>query len=274
MDLPRRPSPPPRGTGLERAHGTLREALAALRNLSNLVRSRKVGPRAILDLVPDVRSACGPLAQVVPEALSLLEPHLEPAALTELRAFLLERGALLARELAVAEDGSMSAKQRLHLEQVLAESWRDLSGSRALLSLLESSVYEQDMPSELRELMLQSYSGPPSAGQVHSLIPAHLHGDGVEVSVNQPRTMAALLAWGVEVVAEREGNPQITLTGGADAWTASISLRERVQGIPLTIWGYGAVAPALPCLRVAARRIGLSAAWDPEAWTLTIAGRS
>src|SRR5688572_13480424 len=126
MDLPRRPSPPPQSPGLDRAQGTFREALAALRNLSNLVRSRNVGPRAILDLVPDVKSACGPLPRAAADVFAAITPYLDPAPLGELRAYLDERVELLKRELDAAEAGAMNARQRLHLEQTLSELWPDL----------------------------------------------------------------------------------------------------------------------------------------------------
>jgi hypothetical protein len=161
MDLPRRPSPPPPGPGLDRAQGTFREALAALRNLSNLVRSRSVGPRRILDLLPDVRSACGPLPKAAADVLDVITPYLDPAPLGELRTFLDERVLQLKRELDAAEEGAMNARSRLHLEQALSELWRDLNGSRALLSMLESSVLELDLTTDLLELLLQTYTGPP-----------------------------------------------------------------------------------------------------------------
>jgi hypothetical protein len=109
MDLPRRPSPPPHSPGLDRAQGTFREALAALRNLSNLVRSRNVGPRAILDLVPDVQSACGPLPQAAADVLSVIRPYLDPEPLVELEVFLKARAERVRSELQVAEGGSMNA---------------------------------------------------------------------------------------------------------------------------------------------------------------------
>lgn len=273
MELPRRPSQPPRNAGFDRAQGTFREALAALRNLSNLVRSRKVGPRAILDMVPDVRSACRPLPGAAADVFGVIEPYLEPGALTELRAFVNERGAALARELDAAQDGAMNARQRLHLEQALAELWRDLNGSRALLSLLEASVYEQALATDVVELMLQTYSGPPSAGQVNALIPAYIQGDGAEAQCQQPRTLAALLACGVEQLAERDGGtPQITIAGSREGWSATLRPSAEPRGIPLTVWGYGAVPPAMPCLHAAAQRVGLGCSWDAEGGVLVLQG--
>lgn len=275
MDLPRRPSPPPRSPGLDRAQGTFREALAALRNLSNLVRSRNVGPRAILDLVPDVQSACGPLSQAAADVFGAITAYLDPAPLGELESFLNQRVELLKNELDAAASGSMNARRRLHLEQALGELWRDLNGARSLLSMLESSVSEADLTTDLVELLLQTYSGPPSVGQVYALIPAYIHGDGTEVPIDQPRTLAALIGCATEIVSAREGGTtQISVASQGGAWTASLTMTPEPQGIPLTIWGYGTVPPALPCLQAAAQRIGLNTSWDPDSWALVLNGRS
>src|SRR5688572_9182943 len=104
MDLPRRPSShPPQKPALDAARGTFREALAALRNLSTLVRSRNVGPRAILDLVPDVRASCARVAQAGGEVLRVIETELDGTATAELGKFLADCCERLNAELQDAE---------------------------------------------------------------------------------------------------------------------------------------------------------------------------
>jgi hypothetical protein len=169
----------------------------------------------------------------------------------------------------------MNARQRLHLEQALGGLWRDLNGTRSLLAMLGSSVSEPALATDLRELLLQTFSGPPSAGQVTTLTTAYLSGAGAEVAIELPRTVAAMLACGTELCATREdGTPQIAVARQGGDWSATLSLVAEPEGIPLTVWGYGAVPPSFSCLRGAARRVGVGVSWDAAAGVLVLTGRS
>ncbi|HEV8247150.1 MAG TPA: hypothetical protein VGP93_15340 [Polyangiaceae bacterium] len=276
MDIPRRPSPhPSHNPDLDSARGTFREALAALRNLSTLVRARKVGPKAILDMVPDVRAACVRLSEAAQTVFDAIEPELDRDCVAELKTFLGDCCAELATELSSAEQGSMNARQRLHLEESLEKALAGLDATRALLALLECAVYEQTLPIDPVELLRQTYSGPPSGGHVRTMIGARITGDGRDVPVTKPRTLVALIACGLELLAQGgpTGTPLITVGSDAATWSVGLELSAESRGEQLSIWGYGVVPPTLHCLRAAATRLGAELVWTPEAPMMRLLGR-
>ena len=63
---------------LTSARGTFREALAALRNVTSLARSRNVGPKAMLDVLSDVRAGSRGLGQALDDLLKASETGAVP----------------------------------------------------------------------------------------------------------------------------------------------------------------------------------------------------
>src|SRR6188508_1032261 len=77
---------------LAEARATLRDALGALGNLDQLLRSLRVGPKAISAVLPDVLDSCGPAERATRELLNATGTRLgSTTAVTELEHFFTPR---------------------------------------------------------------------------------------------------------------------------------------------------------------------------------------
>jgi hypothetical protein len=263
MVSPHPPLSEPESAALTSARGTFREAIGAARNVTSLVRSRNVGPKAILDVLSDVSAGCHGLGQALDDLLSAMQPRVCEIAAKELGGFLKERIAALEGELEVARASNMAARDRLRLEQALAQLIADLDAGNALIAMLEASLIGPTHPVDPHELLLQTYSVPPSGGHVRQLIPTVLSGVKEAQLPTRPRGLAALLAAAGEFSMEgRRGTLELRLAGSDDAWSAAMSLEASPVGDPISLWGHGVIPPTLACLYAAAHCLGLELAWD------------
>lgn len=145
------------------AGGVLRDTLGSLRNLDQLVRSMRVGPKGLERAIPDVHSACQPCAEAVRSLGALLLLELPPSAPVErVRDFVLARVAEVESTLELASRQTMVAKNRLALEQVLGRVLPDLEGGRDLLELLAEAAWAPPIVSPIFDL-LSIGQVPPSA---------------------------------------------------------------------------------------------------------------
>lgn len=144
--------------GVTEAGGTLREMLGSLRNLDQLVRSMRVGPKGLERAILDVYSACEPCSQALRTLLELLSTELAPSqALSDLGRFTEGRLAEATQALETATRVSMTAKNRLALEQVLGRVLPELEAGRDLLELLVEAAWAPAVPAPLLDLL----STPP-----------------------------------------------------------------------------------------------------------------
>lgn len=129
--------------------------LGSLRNLDQLVRSMRVGPKGLERAIPDVHSACQPTMQAVRQLDALITAALpdKKAAIQELSSFVLGRMGRAAASLEAASGHSMTAKNRLALEQMLGEVLPELEAGRDLLELLAEAAWTPAVASPVLELL-------------------------------------------------------------------------------------------------------------------------
>src|SRR5690606_32462294 len=137
------------------AGGVLRDMLGSLRNLDQLVRSMRVGPKGLERAIPDVHSACQPTMQAVRELHRLIVDALPNAQedVDALSGFVLTCMERVTASLKTASRHSMTAKNRLALEQMLREMLPQLEAGRDLLELLAESAWTPAVPSPVPELL-------------------------------------------------------------------------------------------------------------------------
>jgi hypothetical protein len=259
---------------LTSARGTFREALAALRNVTSLARSRNVGPKAMLDVLSDVRAGCRGLGQALDDLLRAMRPRLCEIAANELGAFLRERLSVLDVELDTARSSNMAARDRLRLEQALEQLIAELDAAHALIGMLEASVIGPPLAVEPLEVLLQTYATPPSGAHVRRFVPTIVSGPPDLQLATRPRALAALIGAAAEFSAEgRRGTPWVQFSGTSDTWSAVTTLEATPEGDSIAVWGYGVIPPTLACLHASAHCLGMQLSWDASGPRLELSAK-
>jgi hypothetical protein len=133
-------------------HGALRDAVASLQNLHSLLRSAKVGPRAIAAVLPEIRGQLSPLAGQVGAMLADASSGggcPEAQALSQYTSARLTEAARLVER---AEGSELDAKSRLSFEAEVGRLTPLIEASRGLIELLFASL-ERPVELDLSELL-------------------------------------------------------------------------------------------------------------------------
>jgi len=261
---------------LEIERGNLRESLAALRNLAQLLHSLRVGSRPLATVLPGARDACDPLRQAMGEILTVVQSALgEQAAGQSLSAYVEPRITELEAALTAASVRPLSVKTRLSLEETVTRLSQELDAARGLFDLLVDSLSGRAVRLDVLELSRQSFAGPASDSWPRETLIATLksEAEGLEIEVN-PRTVTALIALGVELVAHPRDATQVAhIRIGAstpDGCRITIERNPRAGGEDLLLLRRGVIAPTLPCVKAAARASGGSLEFDPTVPRLSL----
>lgn len=224
----------------------------------------------MLDVLVDVRAGCRGLGNALDDVLKVFRPRVCELAVNELGAFLRDRVSVLEKELDQARSSNMAARDRLRLEQALEQLIVELDAAHGLIGLLESSVTGLPHSVEPLELMLQTYSTPPS-GPARRLISTVVSGPAELQVSTRPRALAALIGAAVELLAKNHtGTPRVVFSGTSEAWSAELTVEEAPAGEPVTVWAHGVIPQTLLCLRAAAYCLGIQLNEDAEAARLSL----
>lgn len=196
-------------SGLDRAAvlaavGQVRECLAAARNLEHLVASINVGPKVIVQVLPDVAGLLERFPTAVDRLLDALEPHLRlaPTEREQLsRMAAAELMGLLAT-LKRADGVRMQARQRLEIERQLRQAVPRAVSVVSHCELLVEAVNAVPVRSSLRDLL--SMISDRRSDRPWQRVP--VAGDLDVVSLIPPRT--ALLALAAYASHGAEGSRQ------------------------------------------------------------------
>jgi hypothetical protein len=238
--------------GLEGARGSMRDILGSLRNAERLLRSVRVGPKALSSVVPLLHASCGPLRDSWQLVEAVLGPRF-PACIPELGAFVMPRIDELEAALGVALGGPLNAKQRLGLEKVIVRAAPDLDAARALMDLLEDALACPPAVVELWELTRETFQARDVQSESGEFLIATLEaGESVELAVN-PRAAMALIAIGVKVVAvDHPGVPHVAIRRMLGRECGVVITRATGQGDALLLRPPRLIPPTLECARAAA----------------------
>jgi hypothetical protein len=242
-------------SALDRARGELRDAVGALKNLDQLLRSLRVGPRALSSVIPDVHASCLQMSRAANDVLSAIAEKLRPdtEATSALETFMLPRISQLEQGLAEAMKRSMVAKHRLALERIVSELTRELDCARELLDLLEEATSAPGIPVDLAELLQQTFksSDVDDAERLRAVL--DLTAGSAEVYVS-PRVATALFSIAAEFISV-DGSPLFVMLL-RDERRCSVSMTRSAQDSQARSEARCQIEPMAVCLRAAAGVLG------------------
>ena len=244
---------------LEEVRGRLRDSLGGISNLDQLLRSLRVGPKALETVLPDVLASCGDILSSANELLSVIERYLPtPDAARALREFVESRVKGLELGLGKANARPMNAKNRLQLETVVDRASLDLGAARYLIDLLDEALWSPAVRVSLHDMVREASKSPVSAAESVESIGITLASspDRPEALVN-PRVGMGLVGIAVAHVASRHPNavPHVSVSSQDGKSVLSVGA-ERGEGEGLMIVRRPLIAPALPTLGAAASLSG------------------
>lgn len=147
------------------ARGQLRDAVTSLQNLFALLRSPKVGPKAIASVLPEIRECCEPLGDGVDTLVASLAPRLPDSGPVEaLGAFVRERAHDIAARVARAEKAGVDARSRLLLESTVEEVAPQIDAARGLFELLVAAVEETPADLDMADLLDEALAPSSNRG--------------------------------------------------------------------------------------------------------------
>lgn len=256
---------------LDVAQGDLRDALGGVRNLLQLLQNVRVGPRAVQAVIPDVYGACARLGDVLLSLIDVIAPKLDDvSACDALRAWISPRLDELERELGAARDKPANARQRLHLERVLARLWPELEAARQLFELLDAAVRSAPIRVGVAELFRDSAGNSGDGGSsIRVELSSPMEG---EASLS-PRAAIALIGMAARLVAERAGGtPRLSLaTQGPEQLALRVTPGGGQQGTLVALPAPPLIAPTLTCALAAARAAGMALDYDADEPAATLA---
>lgn len=267
------PSSTERGPGseqLEAARGAVRDALGAIRNVEQLLRSIKVGPKALASVIPDVHASCAPLLRSFEVLLGAISPQ-EPSASGSLSGYVTPRIRDLEQALRMAMAGPLNAKQRLALEQAVTRISGELDAARALVELLNDAVSAPSARVQLVELVEGSFKADPGEPDAGERITATLgERDNVELQVN-PRVAVELIAIGVGLVAARMPgrSPSVAIQSHGERCGVHVS-PTGPGGQKLMLVVPRLIEPTIECARAAAQATQGTMSWDAGGPSLSL----
>lgn len=252
---------------LEAARGRLRDAMGSVRNLSQLLQSVRVGPRAIESVLPDVHASCEVINASTRSLIETIAARLpDRGATDELLAFMVPRATELERELSSAIGKSINAKLRLGLERAVLRLSGELDAGRSLLDTLNEAVQGGLLRAGLGSLLEGSRQTRGDEGRVEVRVPSRLES---EVLVN-PRLFVVLLGFGAGLVQGASGaSASMTLEAAGNSRTLTV-MRTTASGPTVSLPTLPLIAPTLACARAAARASHAELAWDEEAARFTL----
>lgn len=217
--------------------GDLREAIASIAGVATLARAQGVGPRALRDLLPGLRSACVAVPATVAAALVqacdvvALATGLEAdarAALDALVAASRRTADDVIVSIDVAEQKGLGARSRLALQSACDRAVEDLARVRYAVELLQRASMGEPLPVALEDLL-------------HELDGGELGGTPVELSILgqpddtvavQPRIGLAVLLGALSRTRSLAGGTAFVATTSHSDDRVNLVFRRRAPGDP------------------------------------------
>jgi hypothetical protein len=246
--------------------------LGALANLDQLLRSLRVGPKALSGVLPDVLDSIGPAQTAIAKLFGAVAQHLgQTTAVQELEGYVRPRLNELQQSISHATSTPMHARHRLELERVVTRIFPELEAARALLDLLEEAVAAPSIRLKLRELLSQiGMSEPGFQGRtLRTTLEGEL--DDVELLV-QPQVAMALLTLGINLVALEvpQATPRLRVESNGDAGYRIHFEVGPDSGEKLFVLRQNVILPTTACLDEAVTRMGCRVFREPGRATFSV----
>lgn len=256
-------------SGIEAARGTVRDALGGLRNLEQLLASVRIGPRALSSVLPDSYASCAPLQHAMSELADWAGGQRPDAGPTveKLRRHSDRHFDELATALGGARKQQMNAKNRLHLEEVLQRTVRDLEAASELLDLLANASLGQAVSLSLREVILEVCRGSEPVGGSLEGIRVTIAPSLAEFEYSiRPKLLVSMLIHAVRWLVARDAHcvPHLELdTHGASEARLTIVPGQNA-GEVRWVAGRRTLALAADCLAIGAKAAAVDLSVDED----------
>jgi len=149
-----------RVAALAEARGVVRDALASVRNMEHLLRSPRVGARAIAQVIPELKGSCDPLARSLEQVLQAVRDVANgsvEAATAELETFMPGVVERLRAALDQRSGAAADAKGRLAFENDIVLVGAELNSVRQLLDLLVRATERSDTDLSIQEVVHETF---------------------------------------------------------------------------------------------------------------------
>ena len=256
---------------LETTRGAVRDALSAIRNLHELLKSVRVAPKAVGDVLPDVHAATRSLVGFTRELLDAVGRHIDaPECLHALVDYLTPPVADLEEALTGTMPRPMNAKARLDLEPVVARAADQIETAIGLVALLEESVSGRTISVDAKDLVRQSFDALTSRGPTaRTTVTVASSEEPCNLDVNA-RAAMRLIAIGIAVVSNGAAHePRVQIERRGDRCAIRID-RSPGPGERHEMTLPRVAPPSCPCAEAAGRAMGAEMAVDAEKAGVTL----
>lgn len=244
--------------------GPLRNGLGALENLELLLKSIKVGQKAMFAAVSAVHADCAPMVASALAARDVLAASGVDASCARklcdgLAASLKQLESELARTVA---SGRLSVAERLKLEVELARAARELGATLPLAALLYRASRPRPDESTPVELIhaASSDGAEPDAIAVH--VSGAFAGGVLPIDLDAAKLLVSI-GVSLSVHGQPEQKASMTFSAVAGGRTATTIVRGAGEGASVRIVAFRVIEPTLSCARAAAERLGGSLEYEP-----------
>ena len=259
----REPEGPKSGLmSLAESRGVVRDVLAAIGNLQHLLRSPRVGPKALIQVIPGLRGFCDPLLvsleQILEYARKAAPQGIEPAA-SQLHAYTASVCARLRSALDRATHEAMDARTRLAFESEIVKCDAELNSVRQLLDLLVHATEHAETDLFIEEVVRLAFSNGSRSvsGTNLVLITASYTRDGSGFRASTQVLVPLLILAAAWVRSSAAGPLYLSASCREDAPVlVTISYDGPAEGEQLAFEPPLVIAPTLACAETAARLAG------------------
>jgi hypothetical protein len=265
-----------RDPSLVEARGTLRDALGSVQNLDQLLRSLRVGPKALSAVLPDVYESCTPAREALNRLLTATANRFDdPAAVHSLSEFVGPYFDSLQEAIGRASDQPMTARHRLELERTVGDAWPKLDAARGLLDLLEESLSAPQIRLKLSEL-LSEVTLKPERRDSEPHVEVILEGTPGDVELLvQPQVAMSVFSLGINLNAQNDSRARVTVSVSPDrACTVRFEPNAGGSGQELKIPRLELIPPTVTCIDLAASRMGCQVDRDPDGSAFSVHWRA
>ncbi len=243
---------------LETTRGAVRDALSAIRNLHELLRSIRMAPKAVGEVIPEVRAAARSLVGFTRELLDAVGAHLDDSTcLHDLVDHMTPPVADLEEALSLAMSTAMSARTRLDLERAVERSATEIECALALVSLLEDAVSAHHTVVSTRDLIRESLFGASSNRGKSADVVVDGPSEDLEIIANT-RAAMGLVSIAAALVSSTSERPAAVSWRGSGATVEIAVVPFDGTGSVQTATVPRLIGPSQPCARAVARAIGVT----------------
>jgi hypothetical protein len=192
---------------LSESRGVLRDALAAIANLEHLLRSPRVGPRALAQVIPGLRGLCDPLEASVHQMLAQVRVSAEvpvDGACDQLAGFATTVCNRL--RVSLASHTALDARSRLAFESSIVREGAELNSVLQLLDLLVRATERSDTELHIDEVVsvLFTPATRPMARREAAKVVVSYTGESIGFDAN-PHVIISLVSIGIAMVHAAQG---------------------------------------------------------------------